>query len=166
MDLPQTPRPPGVLVLDDEPSVRRMLQTALGLYGFRVWAAATGAEAVALFATHRGEIDVALLDVLLAGMGGPQTMAALRRLEPGLPCCLMSGGVDEPGREALRAKGPGTSSPSRWTSTRWCACCGRRLPGRPRSRATGRDGGRAASRAARPDSPVCPRSPQGSSASR
>jgi CheY-like chemotaxis protein len=99
------PRPPGVLLVDDEPSVRDVLRIALGQVGFRVWAAASGAMAVALFEANRAGIDVALLDVRLPGMDGPQTMAALRRLEPGLPCCFMSGSLGERGRQSLRAAG-------------------------------------------------------------
>jgi two-component system OmpR family response regulator len=98
-------RPPGVLVLDDEPALRDLLGRVLSEAGFRVWTAATGAEAVAVYAAHGADIDVALLDVRLPDTGGPEVMAALRRLDPGVRCCLMSGSLGGQDVEALLAAG-------------------------------------------------------------
>jgi DNA-binding response OmpR family regulator len=77
--------------VDDDAALRHLLNLALQRQGFRVWLAASGAEAVALFQRERGGIDLALLDVCMPERDGPQTLADLRRLDPDLPCCFMSG---------------------------------------------------------------------------
>src|SRR5690348_7555636 len=59
---------PAVLVVDDEPAIRRLVQTVLGLEGCVVNSVATGAEAVAVVHTHRP--DLLVLDVHLPEMDG------------------------------------------------------------------------------------------------
>lgn len=85
----------GVLVVDEYPQIVAYLQATLGQRGHTVWAAGSGAEALALFREYWDEIDVVLLDVVMPGMDGPETLAALRAVEPALPCCFMTG---NPGR--------------------------------------------------------------------
>jgi CheY-like chemotaxis protein len=96
---------PGVLVAEDQPDLRHMLCLALAGAGFRVWAAADGDEAVRFHREHRGEIDVALLDVTMPGKDGPAALAELRALDPALPCCLMSGWTDAETTAELLALG-------------------------------------------------------------
>ena len=68
---------PSVLLVDDEPDIRRIAQLSLGLVGgFRVLLAASGPEAVA--AAERERPDVILLDVMMPGMDGPSTLGQLR----------------------------------------------------------------------------------------
>jgi CheY-like chemotaxis protein len=84
-------RKTGVLVVDDEKIVRGFLALGLRAAGFAVWQADGGRAAVDLYRAHRDEIDVVLLDVRMPGMDGAQTFAALRELNPAVPCCFMSG---------------------------------------------------------------------------
>jgi CheY-like chemotaxis protein len=81
----------AVLVVDDESMVRDLLGVALRHFGFTVRPAAGGAEAVDLYRRHGADIDVVLLDVRMPGLDGPQTLAELRRLNPQVRCCFMSG---------------------------------------------------------------------------
>jgi CheY-like chemotaxis protein len=106
-----TPRTYGILVVDDEESVRRVLNLGLRQQGFAVWLAADGHVALDLYRRHRDAIDVVLLDVRMPAPDGPQTLAALRELNPRLCCCFMSG---DPGRyteEGLRDLGAATLLP-------------------------------------------------------
>jgi CheY-like chemotaxis protein len=96
---------PGILVVDDEAAVRQVLALVLAHAGFEVWVAATGEEAVALYRRHRDAVDVVLLDVRMPGMDGQRTLAALRRLDPGVPCCFMSGDPCEYTEEELLGLG-------------------------------------------------------------
>lgn len=90
--IPSTsPRKPGILVVDDDPRVRSFLDTALQLQGFAVWLAAGGLEAVQVYQQYRSAIDVALLDVRMPVVDGPQTLAVLLRLNPRLRACFMTG---------------------------------------------------------------------------
>jgi DNA-binding response OmpR family regulator len=96
---------PCVLVVDDEDMVRSLLDMVLRRHGFDVLPAHCGREAIRLFEAHRDRVSCALLDVRMPGLDGPQTLLALRRLEPALPCCFMSGQLGEHSREELLALG-------------------------------------------------------------
>ena len=61
----------GILVVDDEAGVLRVLDLVLRQQGFAVWPAAGGVEAVELYRRHREAIDVVLLDVCMPGLDGP-----------------------------------------------------------------------------------------------
>jgi CheY-like chemotaxis protein len=67
-----------VLVVDDDESVRRGLR----LMGLSVRLAATGKEALDLYRQHRDSIGVVLLDVRMPGLDDPQTLTALRQIDP------------------------------------------------------------------------------------
>jgi CheY-like chemotaxis protein len=82
---------PQVLIVDDEPGVRRTLALALERAGFGVRLAGGGLEAVAVYREHGQGIDLVLLDVLMPGMDGPATLAALQAINPAVRCCFMSG---------------------------------------------------------------------------
>jgi two-component system, OmpR family, response regulator len=82
---------PGVLVVDDDYLVRILVQRRLERDGFDVWLASNGWEAIHRYRTHRDRIAVVLLDVHMPGLDGPATLDALRRLNPEVLVCLMSG---------------------------------------------------------------------------
>ena len=86
-----TPRTYGVLVVDDEGALRRLLDVGMRQEGFAVWLAANGREALDLYRRHREIIATVLLDVRMPGLDGPQTLAALQELNPQIRCCFMSG---------------------------------------------------------------------------
>jgi DNA-binding response OmpR family regulator len=66
---------PTLLVVDDEPAVRRVLVMRLQLAGYRVVCAEDGEEALSLF--HREQPDLVVLDVMLPKLDG---FAVCRRL--------------------------------------------------------------------------------------
>jgi two-component system KDP operon response regulator KdpE len=65
-----------VLVVDDEPQIRRALRTNLTVRGYRVVEAGDGAAALAAVADHRP--DVVLLDLGLPGLDGIEVLHGLR----------------------------------------------------------------------------------------
>lgn len=68
-----------ILYVEDEPDIRTVAQMALQhVGGFDVVACASGSEAVA--AAPAAAADLILLDVMMPGMDGPATLAALRAL--------------------------------------------------------------------------------------
>lgn len=81
----------AVLLVDDEPHLRRVLAMGLELAGYRVIEAADGVEGFAAFVRHRAELDVALLDLAMPRMSGDQLYAEIHKVDPGLPVILMSG---------------------------------------------------------------------------
>jgi CheY-like chemotaxis protein len=80
-----------ILVVDDEPTLREMLNLGMRQQGFAVWLAADGLEALDQYRRHRETIDVVLMDVWMPGLDGPQALVALRQLNPRIRCCFMSG---------------------------------------------------------------------------
>jgi two-component system, OmpR family, KDP operon response regulator KdpE len=65
-----------VLIVDDEPQIRRFLRTSLSAHGYRVLEASCGREAIALTATERPEL--VLLDLGLPDMDGLEVIHRLR----------------------------------------------------------------------------------------
>ncbi|HET9956158.1 MAG TPA: ATP-binding protein [Polyangiaceae bacterium] len=80
-----------VLVVEDEGSVRELVQRILQRSGFGVLAAATPHEALELEESHRGRIDVLVTDVVMPGMSGHDLAVKLRRRRPELATVYMSG---------------------------------------------------------------------------
>jgi CheY-like chemotaxis protein len=96
---------PGVLVVDDEHMVRALVQLGLERSGFDVWLASGGREAIQLYREHRDSIAVVLLDVRMPGLDGPQTLEALREMNPAVRACFMSGDMGAYGPEGQRQRG-------------------------------------------------------------
>jgi CheY-like chemotaxis protein len=96
---------PTVLVVEDEPAIRRMLDLVLRNYGFVVLQAAGGGEAIELFERRRGEVDVVLLDVQMPQIDGPQTLAALRALDARVRAVFMTGCAGHYTHEELQRRG-------------------------------------------------------------
>jgi two-component system KDP operon response regulator KdpE len=68
----------GILVVDDEAQIRRVLRTALSAHGYVIREVATGEEAVA--AVRKERPDLILLDVNMPGMGGLQAARDIREM--------------------------------------------------------------------------------------
>jgi CheY-like chemotaxis protein len=80
-----------VLVVEDEPIVRKTLALVLKRSGFTVLEAEDGVAAVAMMQQHRNEIGCVVCDLTMPRMNGWDTLTALRQLVPGLPVILASG---------------------------------------------------------------------------
>ncbi len=81
---------PSVLIVDDEPNIRRMVGALLSAEGYEVREAASGALAIAKAAED--EPDAALLDLMMPGeLDGMATLARLRIAHPELAVIMMSG---------------------------------------------------------------------------
>lgn len=80
-----------VLLVDDEQLVRRTTAVMLKHLGFTVLEARDGSEAVDLFRQHQATIRCVVSDLTMPRMDGWETLAALRRLAPGIPVILASG---------------------------------------------------------------------------
>lgn len=79
---------PRVLVVDDEPGVRKALQRGLGAEGMDVSVAADGPTALRLART--GVFDAVLLDIMLPGLSGYRVLQQLRAEQVRTPVLLVS----------------------------------------------------------------------------
>ncbi len=91
--LPALPRGRGelILVIDDEEQIRDLAKVTLEAFDYRALTAGDGAEGVALFTRHRGEVKAVITDMMMPVMDGPATIRALQGLEPTLPIVASSG---------------------------------------------------------------------------
>jgi signal transduction histidine kinase/CheY-like chemotaxis protein len=91
---PAAPAPAGrlcVLVVDDEPGVRRALGRILRRAGHEVVDCDSGGRALERHAQRAHEVDVAIVDMMMPDMTGREVIARLRARRPGLPVIVSSG---------------------------------------------------------------------------
>ncbi|MFI5356829.1 MAG: PAS domain S-box protein [Opitutales bacterium] len=80
-----------ILVVDDDYSVRAIIQTILAQMGYRVLDAGDGVEAIVKFNAHMAEIDLVITDVDMPNLDGVLLARTLHMLNPRLPIIAMSG---------------------------------------------------------------------------
>ncbi len=80
-----------ILLVEDEPSILRMTTRLLEKLGYRVLAAATPGEAVALAKKSGQKIHLLMTDVIMPEMNGKDLAAVLQSDCPNLRCLFMSG---------------------------------------------------------------------------
>jgi two-component system cell cycle sensor histidine kinase/response regulator CckA len=80
-----------VLAADDEPSILRIVSAALIRHGYEVITAADGASALRSCEERDGPIHLALLDVMMPGMTGPELFECLLKFHPRIAVLFMSG---------------------------------------------------------------------------
>jgi len=90
-----------ILVVDDEESLRTLLQAALGASGAEVLCAADAGEAVELLQRRREDVRAVLLDLNLKDLPGERLYDRLAALSPDLAVFPMSGCCEEEVRERL-----------------------------------------------------------------
>jgi CheY-like chemotaxis protein len=88
---PEPGRPVTVLVVEDEDTIRAILQSALTAHGYRVLVASSGAEALQLCAQHAGPIELVVTDLLMPGMNGDVLIRQLLPSRPGIHVIYISG---------------------------------------------------------------------------
>jgi two-component system, NtrC family, response regulator AtoC len=81
--------PAKILLVDDEPGMLRYIRTLLEVDDYKVETASTGEEA--LQHVEKGMVpDLVLLDVLMPGIDGLETLERLRRMKPGMKVVMLS----------------------------------------------------------------------------
>jgi CheY-like chemotaxis protein len=93
-----SPLPKGseelILLVDDEAPLRDTAEQLLENDGYRVLAAADGADALALFSQHCADIRAIVTDVMMPLMDGVGMVRVLRRMDVNVPI-VVSTGLDE-----------------------------------------------------------------------
>lgn len=83
-----------ILVVDDDSSIRRLIQDILKPLGYRILLASDGDEALDMIKKN-GSVDVLLTDVIMPNMNGRQLADIFFRDYPGVKVIFMSGHTDE-----------------------------------------------------------------------
>jgi two-component system, cell cycle sensor histidine kinase and response regulator CckA len=106
---PATALPAGrgelILVVDDEAAIRQIAETMLEAFNYRVLTANDGAEAVALFARHQGEVAAVLTDMMMPVMDGAALVRALSKLDPQMKVIASSGFAEDSKLDEVAAAG-------------------------------------------------------------
>lgn len=88
--------PARILIVDDEPPIRRFLRTSLTSQGYVVLEAGDGAEA--LDTLKRNAVDVVVLDLGLPNLHGFEVIQQMRGAKSAVPIIVLSSRTDEAGK--------------------------------------------------------------------
>ena len=92
-----------ILVIDDEPGIRDLLDTLLRRKGYDVVVAESGQKGLEVF--HRERPDVVVLDLKMPGMDGLTVLQEVRRLNPLQPVIVLTGAATAEAEEQVRVLG-------------------------------------------------------------
>ncbi len=94
-------KPIKILLIDDEEEFSSTLAERLDLRGYETATASSGETGLALLANK--EFDIAVLDLMMPGMNGLDTLHQLKSHSYGLPVILLTGhGSTKEGMEGMR----------------------------------------------------------------
>jgi two-component system, cell cycle sensor histidine kinase and response regulator CckA len=83
--------PQTILLVEDNPSLHRLVERMLRNLSYDVIAASTGAAAVQACQKHQGHIDLVVIDVFLPDIKGPELARQLHTMRPELKVLYVSG---------------------------------------------------------------------------
>ncbi|HEX5426499.1 MAG TPA: response regulator [Candidatus Acidoferrales bacterium] len=90
-----------ILVAEDNDGLRELAKEVLESLGYHVLLAATGDEALEIFAPGHKSIDLALLDIIMPETGGPAALEKMLAIKPSLRAIFMTGYTAEMEAERL-----------------------------------------------------------------
>jgi PAS domain S-box-containing protein len=100
-----TPRSAAVvLVVDDEPAVRKVTTRMLEACGLSVRVACDGHEGLQMYLEHRQEIALVLLDLTMPGLNGEEVFLEIRKVDPLIPIVLMTGFTEHDASARFRGR--------------------------------------------------------------
>ena len=80
-----------ILVVDDEPEIRKLVAAMVGQLGYAVLTADSGEHALTLYKNHKVPVALLITDVVAPGMSGPMLADRLTALQPDLKVLYISG---------------------------------------------------------------------------
>lgn len=86
----------SLLIVEDEPGLREIVEAVMKEYQYRVAVAASGAEALRIWDEHQGKFDLVLTDMIMpGGMTGMELIEGLKKRKPDVRVICTSGYSDE-----------------------------------------------------------------------
>jgi two-component system cell cycle sensor histidine kinase/response regulator CckA len=80
-----------VLVVDDEPEIRKLVGAMVSQFGYSVLTADSGDHALTVYQHHKAPIELLITDVVAPGMSGPMLADKLSVIQPDLKVLYISG---------------------------------------------------------------------------
>lgn len=93
----------GLLLVDDEEKLRKVLAEVLRHNGFTVREACDGEQALEMYRRYRHETDLILMDVVMPNKGGVAAAAEIRAMDENVPIIFQTGYGESTQMEAARA---------------------------------------------------------------
>ncbi|MDT5041177.1 MAG: hypothetical protein QOE51_2162, partial [Actinoplanes sp.] len=87
----RTPAGETILVVEDQDALREVTERIFTRNGYHVLTAANGPDALALAASHDGDIHLLVTDVVMPRMLGKEVAERVREFQPGIEVLFMSG---------------------------------------------------------------------------
>ncbi len=84
-----------VLLVEDEDAVRMGSVRALSSRGYEVHEASSGAEALEIFRSLDGQVDIVVSDVVMPEMDGPTLLGEIRKVQPDIKFIFVSGYAED-----------------------------------------------------------------------
>ncbi len=93
----------SVLLVDDEQRILDVGRTICKALGYTVFTAASGKDALKIYAEKKNDINVVVLDMIMPGMDGLDVFLALKKINPDIKVLLSTGyAIDENAQKMLR----------------------------------------------------------------
>ena len=97
----------SILLVEDDPALRKMAEEVLRDTGYKVFTAQCGTEAMEIAKKHHGLLDVLLTDVVMPGMTGREVAEQIAARHPRIQVLYMSGYTDDAiGNHGLHGQAP------------------------------------------------------------
>ena len=80
-----------ILLVDDEETIRGFAEQALVRFGYQVFTASNGEEALKVYQSNPGRIDLVVMDIGMPGMGGHRCLRELLQINPEVKVLIASG---------------------------------------------------------------------------
>jgi CheY-like chemotaxis protein len=97
-----------ILVIDDEDTVRTVLQKSLEFLGYKVDTAIHGKDALEKYAGSLSDYDLVILDMMMPQMSGEETFFKMREICPQVKVILASGYSSDDSTKSLLSAGAKT----------------------------------------------------------
>jgi len=94
-----------LLIVDDEESFRQLYEHGLASFGYKVFTAQDGEEALSVYEKHRGEIDLVISDLSMPTMNGEELFRKLFAQNPSVKGILATGAIDLKAKKEFLALG-------------------------------------------------------------
>lgn len=117
IDEPQVVNAQGetILIVDDEPAIQEITQTALEAHNYKTILASDGIEAIAVYAKHIDRVSVVLIDLMLPSLDGVTAIRTLKKINPNVKIIATSGLISKQKIAALASTGVTTFLPKPYT---------------------------------------------------
>jgi len=106
-----------VLIVDDERMVRELAVEVLELSGIQTLTGVDGDDGLRVFAEHKDEIDLVVLDRTMPGLDGLELLAVIREHRPDVPAVISSGYAEDSGAKRSRSLGVDAVLHKPWAPT-------------------------------------------------